>query len=365
MPRATPTMMAILFLLSLACAPEKPTLASDRPDTESAHVLVVVNSASEDSVEIGNYYRQKREVPKENVVVLSCGTGDNVPLSEYSKNIEEPVLKAAKSSRHRIDYIVLTKGVPLRINDDGGYAVDAFLAAANLKVKEIDGPNEEAVKKSLNPYFQHEEPFDSSRFSGMYLVTRLDGPTAAAAKRLVDNSLSAKSEKGPFFFDQAGNRKDGGYGALNTALGAAYEGLKARGFETALDSTDSFVAPDEPLMGYCSWGSNDAKFDADTYHKVSFKPGALAETFVSTSGRTFSHATSGQSQITDLIEKGVTGVKGYVSEPFTFALARPEILFDRYTKGYNLAESFYMASLVVKWKDIVIGDPLCRPYKSK
>jgi len=29
----------------------------------------------------------------------------------------------------------------------------------------------------------------------------------------------------------------------------------------------------------------------------------------------------------------------------------------------NLAESFYAASLVAKWKDVVIGDPLCRPYR--
>ena len=37
-------------------------------------------------------------------------------------------------------------------------------------------------------------------------------------------------------------------------------------------------------------------------------------------------------------------------------------LFDRYVSGFNLAESFYAASLVTYWKDIVIGDPLCRPY---
>ena len=56
-------------------------------------------------------------------------------------------------------------------------------------------------------------------------------------------------------------------------------------------------------------------------------------------------------------------MKGYVSEPFTFALARPNILFERYVGGFNLAESFYMASPVTKWKDVVIGDPLCSPYK--
>ena len=364
MPWKTVTMIALLLILTCACTDPKVDV-SPRAETEADHVLLVVNSSSEDSVLIGSYYREKRSIPKENVVILSCSSADNIPNSDYSKSIEGPIRTATKASKHRIDYIVLTKGVPLRINDDGGYSVDAFLGAMNLSIKPIDGPKEEAVKRSLNPYFQHDEPFDSQKFGGLFLVTRLDGPTVEDAKRLVDNSLAAKPEKGPFFFDQAGNRNGGGYEVLNKALGAADEELRKRGFQAALEATDAFVAPDEKLMGYCSWGSNDGKFDDTTYKKLKFKPGAIAETFVSTSGRTFSHATSGQSQITDLIAQGVTGVKGYVSEPYTFALARPEILFDRYTKGYNLAESFYMASLVVKWKDVVVGDPLCRPYRAK
>ncbi|HCM73924.1 MAG TPA: hypothetical protein DIS87_07280, partial [Armatimonadetes bacterium] len=62
-----------------------------------------------------------------------------------------------------------------------------------------------------------------------------------------------------------------------------------------------------------------------------------------------------QSLIADLIRGGVTGVKGYVSEPYTFAMADPQVLFDRYTRGYTLAESFYAASPILKWKDLVIG----------
>ncbi len=86
-------------------------------------------------------------------------------------------------------------------------------------------------------------------------------------------------------------------------------------------------------MGYVSWGSNDEGFRTDTYRQLRFKPGAIAETFVSTSARTFRRTTGGQSLIGDLIDQEVTGVKGYVSEPYTFALAHPAILIDRYTRG--------------------------------
>ena len=91
-----------------------------------------------------------------------------------------------------------------------------------------------------------------------------------------------------------------------------------------------------------------------------------AETAVSTSARTFAAPkASGQSLIADLVAQGVTGCKGYVSEPGISAMAHPDILFDRYTAGFNLAESFYMASWHIHWKDMVIGDPLCAPYSKK
>lgn len=354
----------IAAVLSLGCSAPEPSKAQPHgPETEADHVLVVINSASDDSVQVGAYYREKRQIAKENVVLVSCVTTDNIPSADYQSKIEAPIKKALRESKRRIDYIVLTKGVPIRLDNDGGNSVDASLAGVNLSVKPISSPSEAEVRRCVSPYFEHEEPFASDRFKGLLLVTRLDGPTAADAKRLVDNSLAAKPEKGPYFFDQAGNRKDSGYGLLNTALATGDDGLRKRGYQSALEATDAFVAPDEALMGYCSWASNDAKFDPATYRKLKFKPGAIAETFVSTSGRTFQPVKEGQSQVTDLIGQGVTGIKGYVSEPYTFALARPDILFDRYTKGYNLAESFYMSSLVVKWKDIVIGDPLCRPYK--
>lgn len=361
--------MLTLIVFVAACTPSsKPPVATVTPgppvkETEASHVLLVINKASPDSTDIGAYYRSKRDVPKENVAFVDCATTDNIPYADFVKKIEEPVRQAQRSSRQRIDYIVLTKGVPIRLDNDGGWAVDAFLATMNMSVKPIEGPNEDQIKRAINPYFEKSEPFQSSKFGGLFLVTRLDGPTAGDAKKLVDNALAAQPEKGPFYFDQAGNRKTEGYKVLNDALKIASEGLRERGFQSALEATDAFVVPNDRLMGYMSWGSNDSRFDQDSYRKLKFKPGAIAETFVSTSARTFDKVSGGQSLVTYLIEQGVTGIKGYVSEPYTFALARPEILFDRYTKGYNLAESFSMASLVIKWKDIVIGDPLCRPYK--
>ncbi|UCF08805.1 MAG: TIGR03790 family protein, partial [Thermoplasmata archaeon] len=92
-------------------------------------------------------------------------------------------------------------------------------------------------------------------------------------------------------------------------------------------------------------------------------PGSLAETYVSTGGRSFNYGTAyGQSLVADLIRDGVTGVKGYVYEPYLSACAHPDILFDAYTQGFRMADSYYMASAYLSWMDCVIGDPKVSPY---
>jgi hypothetical protein len=63
--------------------------------------------------------------------------------------------------------------------------------------------------------------------------------------------------------------------------------------------------------------------------------------------------------IADLIAQGVAGAKGYVTEPYLDAIASPTVLLDAYSSGRNLAESFYSASRLIGWKDVVLGDPLC------
>ncbi|MEZ0324684.1 MAG: TIGR03790 family protein [Fimbriimonas sp.] len=333
--------------------------------SESEHVLLVVNGWSKPGMEIGKYYAAKRAVPKANVIYLETPPEEEIGFERYQKDIQQPVAKALARLKGKIDFIVLTKDVPMRFSDkgfQGGYSLDAYLALHEKPLPFVESTEDSSFGKIKNPYFRKQEPFKHSKF-GFYLVTRLDGYTESDVKRMIDNSVRAAGAKGLFLFDEAENRKSGDYLETQKGLSAAATLLKSRGFQVSLDTTATFVAPPEPIMGYASWGSNDGAFSLDAYRRLRFQPGSIAETFVSTSGRTFRRTSGGQSLIADLIEQGLTGAKGYVSEPFTIALARPEILFDRYTSGFNLAESSYMASPLVGWKDVVVGDPLCRPYR--
>lgn len=324
--------------------------------------MVVCNTASEHGLTIARYYLERRKIPKSNLVQIQCTTKDNVPEADFESKIATPIRAAVAAAKGKIDFIVLTKGVPIRINDDYGFSVDSRLAGLYRKVP---GPNSVLNQVIANPYYGKDEAFSSRKF-GIYLVTRLDGYDVAQCKRLVDLSLQAKPRKGPFVFDGAENCKAGGYLRLQQTMQRAAQALSARGFESQYDDGPTYLSPPYPLMGYVGWGSNDRDFDVAKYRRLKFFPGAISETFVSTSARRLDREGGGnQSLIGDLIEAGITGVKGYVSEPFTDALANVEILFDRYTRGFNLAESFYMASRCVMWKDLVIGDPLCNPYRAE
>jgi len=369
------------FLALAGCSKPAPSIAASLPagapvpQSEVDHVLVVKNADSADSKEIADYYISKRHVPTVNVAVIHSPEGDDISTADYKKLIEAPIraqIAKAGQAGHTIDYIILTRGIPIRLNE-GRYSVDAFLVTTDLSMEPINEGklDEPSLRRCMNPYYDKSTPFSHEKYN-MYLVTRLTGYTAADAKKLVDRSIEAKPQKGLFFFDGAENRSEQAYGDLQGGMRKVSETLKTKGYNALYDPTSAFRAPQQPLAGYCGWGTNDDHYDDGQYRSLKFFPGAIAETFVSTSARSFQRRLvrnpdernpNGQSVIADLIDDGVTGVKGYVSEPYTFALARPTILFDHYVSGMNLAESFYAASPILKWKDLVVGDPLCRPYR--
>lgn len=349
--------LARLLLITAAFA----LLSQSSWAATARNVLVIINDNSAASREIGSYYAAKRRVPLLNIVHIKCPAKESIDLSAYLESIENPVREYLSKTglKSSIEYLLLTKGIPIR--SEHGRSVDGMLMcmdkAFGIAYYTSDSP-------IPNPYYARSEHFSHKRY-GLYLTTRLDGYSVADAKALVDRSLQARRRKGNFLINLAQNRNDSGYGWMNLSMADAHDLIVHKGFKCELADGSVFIGNRSNLMGYFSWGSNDKAFDLKKYRSNRFSPGAIAETAVSTSARTFNRVQGGQSLIADLIESGVTGVKGYVSEPYLNAIANPAILFDRYLSGYDLAESFYMASRTILWKDLVIGDPLCAPYSQK
>lgn len=316
-------------------------------------VAVVANGTLPESEKLGRQYCRDRAVPEEHLILLKCTPSESIPEGDYLTDIQAPVRRALRERQltEKIDFLLLVKGVPIK-TAQRGFSVDSLLMCMNQTV----------TPRSRNPYFGKREAFSSARYGGLYLISRLEGYTFADAHALLERSLKARRADGLFLLDISPSHQRGGYAEVNEAMRRAAQLLRRKRLRVLLDETKDFIGGQKGLMGYYSWGSNDPQFKKELYTSNTFLPGAIAETAVSTSARTFLPTEHGQSLIADLIRAGVTGVKGYVSEPYADALCLADILFDRYTDGYTLAESFWMATPYLFWKDMVVGDPLCAPY---
>ena len=220
----------------------------------------------------------------------------------------------------------------------------------------------------FSPYYYQNAHFSRAAY-GIYLATRLDGYNFEEIKYMIDKAdrqvdtnhkhlQLVNNAKFVFDEDPVWNSNLPG---LNSAMVSASLIVTNKGYNNLLNTDSVYVTNQSNVIGYVSWGSNDHYANNYTQYAKphnTWHPGAIVETYVSTSGRTFAWPPSyGQSLIADLIEEGVSGAKGYVYEPYSFAMAIVSVLFDRYTSDYNLAESFYMSSRSLSWMDVVIGDP--------
>jgi len=398
--------LAFAFLLPLS-AQARQTVGAHRRSPDE--VLLLCNTNSTVSRSIADDYARKRHIKHR--LSIQCqdsalsAKDETIALGAYMAAIENPV-RNYLATHPRIDFIVLTKGIPIRIvgaalgsTDEhstepertrGHPSVDSYLAA--LGYTSLPGTRKIAITGSgaigsalINRYWNATEPFSHAKFGG-YLVTRLDGYTETDAKALVSRSLEAEAhisqilKRGKVLLDiqptfgmgdkstQPGPitgtiiASESEWSEFNADMRHAHDVLVKRGIPDELDLTDVFIGQRSDLLGYFSWGSNDAKYSRDAYESLYFAPGSLSDTAVSTSARTFLPTEGGQSLLVDLIAHGLTCGKGYVDEPLLQAIASPTIALDRYTSGFTVAESFYAASHFVAWEDVVIGDPLCAPY---
>ena len=375
---------------------------------EPREVVVVANGASAVSQAVARHYLEKR--PGALLLTIHCldsareTANETIPLAEYTASIETPV-RQFLAARPQVQFVVLTKGVPIRISGSpmgscdehsdaprdvrGHPSVDSALAAFDYADRpdtlKIDITGSGAIGCALsNRYWGADEPFTRAKFGGC-LVTRLDGYTQAQAKALVDQAVAAETTPptGEFLLDvqpkfglgEVGPqpqpisgpviKRESDWSEFNADMQQAAHLLTERGLPVELDLTPSFVGHRKDLAGYFSWGSNDAEFSDKACQSLFFAPGSLCDTAVSTSGRTFLPTHGGQSLLADLLAHGLTCGKGYTDEPLLQAMASPTIALERYTAGYTMAESLYAGSHFVYWEDIVIGDPLCCPYGSK
>lgn len=368
--------VALAFLAQVACAGGGPR-----------NVVVVVNTNSPVSRAIAQYYQAARNIPDTNICYITCPTVETVSGDVCETRIREPIRQflARPALAGGIDYIVLTKGIPLRADygrssSNGPYSVSSILTA-------VDHPDigewfafpygpfaiQRWTTAAAEAAWSHSTTY-IDRYTGktyrFYLVTRLDAFTLDDVIGMIDRSCHPDSD-GIFALDKApavAPYNTGEYNYANLRLGtptsSAYDHLVKSGFDVRFDGGTDFIAGLDGLMGYFSWANHDPSYSFAKFTSNTFVPGSIADTYWSYSGETFTDlgTVNRAPLMADLFRKGLCGAGAYVSEPSIQSATQPNVLFDRYTKGYNMAESFFAGCGYGFWKTVVIGDPLMAPY---
>jgi uncharacterized protein (TIGR03790 family) len=378
------------FCLTLLAA-SLTVAAADLAEAQSAaNVAVIINDASDASVRVGQHYIDKRGVPAANVIRIRTTTDEEIARGEFTNTIEQPIATALSRGglQDRILYLVLTKGIPLRVIGSAGAdgtvaSVDSELSLLYRKMSGVSVPVRGRVD---NPYFLAGRAIGAAqrfthRAQDIFLVARLDGFTVEDAIALIDRA-QVPARSGRVVLDQRATVTEaiGDRWLQDAASRLRDAGLADR---IVLEATPRGARETEPILGYYSWGSNDPANRVRSLG-IAFVPGAIAGTFLSTDARTFRpppdgwapsattvvpgpslFAGSAQSLTGDLIREGVTGVAGHVAEPYLQSAVRPEILFPAYLAGFNLVEAFYLAIPHLSWQTVVVGDPLCSPFAER
>ena len=359
------------------------SVATQATAQSGGNLLVVANSEVPESVEIADYYAAKRSLPAGQVLRLKITKGNEIPHPSYAAQIERPIAEwlAAHGAYDRILYIVLTKGVPLRIAGTVGASgttasVDSELSLLYRKLLKVpirlSGPEK-------NPYFLDQAAIASAKpFThkdhDIFLVARLDGFTIADVKALIDRGASP-SQNGVILLDRRFELKPTPTNDFLKRAADAIEKVEPGRQRAVLNSGIVNRTEERPVLGYYSWGANDRSSKVGRAPQVHFSPGAIGGMFVSGDARTMQtppdtwrpgvneFAGSKQSLTGDLIRGGITGVAGQVAEAFLESAVRPQVLFPAYLSGFNLIESFYLAMPAVSWQTVVIGDPLAAPFR--
>jgi len=380
-PRMKPT--GLLLLLCLL-----PVLATAGGGPEN--VLLVVNDASPESLEVAHYYMQRRGIPRHQIVHLRLTKKTQWqtirPFSLYQTKIEQPI-KAwlAAHPKNAITTIVLARHVPLVVELERPDPMPKKLRdrqrslAHMLAIMQVAQPRLRRMsntwRQSPNPYNGADrsiDPRDPLTPRGqpfpLYCVNTLNAFSVADVKRMIDRAIEADGKRPTGTVYLGRSRAKDPRGCYNgdfpnlqrtlTAAGFKVEQIPHPGKSSALlvDKQDVLVYQ----FGQARW---DKAFPA----RNRYAPGALVDnlTSVALTERSFRLKPRGQTSMCHFLAAGATAVHGCVREPYTIAFNGRHTHIQRYLAGYNLIESYYMAHPIMPWMNLVAGDPLTQPFAQR
>jgi uncharacterized protein (TIGR03790 family) len=359
-------------------------------EDEAARVVVVANSNDPESIELARYYADRRDIPRANIVSLDLPAGEEIDWHQYVARLHGPLVswliendwmdaiemdlfdevgrRKLSTSDHRISYLVTCRGVPLKIRQTKELPDDAPTGTPDtLKPHHAAVDSELSLLNVSTPqraaFLQN--PLFGKTNLGLFgddevvRVSRLDGPTFPAARRLVESALEAEQRGlvGRALVDIGGPHEKG-----DEWFEQAVKVLAAADWQPQVDrdkKTLGMSGRADALAIYLGWyaGGINGPFAIPDYQ---FAPGAIALHLHSYSAKSLRLQNAG-GWTGPLVARGVAGTVGNVYEPYMEFTHHPHMLIAALLAGATWGEAIYFSMPVLSWQGMAVGDPLYRP----
>jgi uncharacterized protein (TIGR03790 family) len=328
------------------------------------NVVVVVNQNSTNSVQLGNYYCEQRQVPPQNVLRASWPGGNIQWLrSDLQSVILNPLLSmlSARQLTNQIDYVLLCMDFPYRVADtNGANSTTTALFYGFVPDVGVLGscslPNASSNSYAGSEYLFRSVAPGTSKTN--FLAVMLTASNLAQAKLVIDGGVASDGSF-PTQTVYLAKSSDASRNIRYSTFDNAVFNTRLRGnYSMQRTNADPTYFLGDIFGLQSGWGN------AYVVASTTFAPGALADNLTSYGGQIFEWTTDifHQLNILSLLTLGAAGSYGTVIEPCAYLgkFPSPQNYFYQ-ARGFSMAECYYQ-SVTNPFQGLLSGEPLAAPF---
>lgn len=334
------------------------------------NVVVVINRASTNSVQLGNYYAERRQVPPQNILRIDwTGPVDAWSYADLDSTLRRPLLEMVSARRltNQAHYVVLSMDIPYRVIQAGA----ATMSGENSTTSALYYGFKPDYSENSNPFTPscNLPEVSSNSYAASEQVFAQALPDTAVTNAFLTMMITASDLAGAKAVVDQGVASDGSFPAQTVVLSKSSD--PARNvrfytfddalFNTRLSGSYSMLRTnsDTPLFFTNLLGYQGGHYSFEIQPRT-FVPGAMADSMTSFGGRIFE--ATGHTPLLAFLAAGASGSYGTVAEPCNYLekFPSPQAYFYQ-ARGFSLAECYYQ-SLTNPYQGLLVGEPLAAPF---
>ncbi len=344
---------------------------------QPTEVAVVYNANSALSRAAAERYCEARRIPKDQMLPLFGVQRGDISREDFRAFVEMPLLQQGKkhglcwpagprNAARLMRAMVLMPDLPLRVREE---MRDGKPVGTGMKRTEAAVDSELALLGSRyptpgmgnNPLYRKKMPTGREKQAVMS-VCRIDGPDEDTIFRMINMPIQVEKRglSGWVVVDNGGPYKAG-----DDLMTAVAELALEHGQPLFTENSKATLPDSYPLMqdviAYFGWYTRYANgpFSAQAPSSFRFADGAVACHLHSYSAMSL---YDGKNWVSALLKRGACVTAGNVAEPYLGPCLNYGIFYRHLLSGAQVGEAALLASPVVSWQCIVLGDPLYRPF---